>query len=368
MSALGFPVLFAQNGKLPDVTSAFIRDHHIAKVLIAGGTAAVSAAAEKSLKALGVGTVRRSAGGDRYETAALIANTYFTGAKGIFVATGTNFPDALTGSVMAAKNHAPILLVQADVTPDKAAIAFVKKNAPACVTVLGGVGAVPDNIVDSLLTGKPVPPKTTPAKFDPKGPMVALTFDDGPSKYTPRILNTLKQNDGRATFFVVGSRVSSYAQTVRDVIAQGSEVMGHSWDHRDLTTLSASGIRSELQKTNDAIHSAAGVRPAAFRPPYGSVSTTVKSVAKSMGLSLITWSVDPQDWESQNANTTYNRIMSHVKNGSIIICHDMYGSTAAAMERVIPELRRRDYQLVTVTELLTASGGAMQPGVVYSQK
>lgn len=203
---------------------------------------------------------------------------------------------------------------------------------------------------------------------DPAKPMVALTFDDGPSPTTPKILELLRQNGGRATFFVVGNRLSAYPQAARDIVAQGSEIMGHTWDHKELTNLSANAIRKEFTDTDAAAWEIAGVRPRAYRPPYGSVNDSVKAVAKELGISLIDWSVDSLDWKSRSADAVYDEIMGQVEDGSIILCHDLYASTAEAMARVIPELLRQGYQLVTVSELLTASGGAMEAGTVYYTK
>ncbi|MCL1914675.1 MAG: polysaccharide deacetylase family protein [Eubacteriaceae bacterium] len=204
--------------------------------------------------------------------------------------------------------------------------------------------------------------------IDPNKPMVALTFDDGPCSNTPRILELLRDNGCRATFFVVGSRIRSNAQIIADTIAQGSEVMGHSWSHKDLSTLSENSIRKEIHETNEAIYNIAGVEPIGFRPPYGSVNTNVLKVAREEGLSLINWSVDPRDWQTRNAEMVYNEIMRSIVDGSIILCHDLHSTTADAMERVIPELLRQGYQLVTVSELLGEALPVIEPGVVYRHK
>jgi peptidoglycan/xylan/chitin deacetylase (PgdA/CDA1 family) len=224
-----------------------------------------------------------------------------------------------------------------------------------------------------IITPTPIPtptptPTPTPIEDIPPrqpsgdGQAIALTFDDGPSQYTERILDILKANNSRATFAVLGNRVGSYEQTVQRIIREGSEIMGHSWEHKQLTNLSAEQIKIDLQNTNDAIFRATGIRPIMFRPPYGAYNQTLKDVSKEMGLALINWSVDPEDWKSRNADSVYNAIMSHTHGGSIILCHDIYPSTVEAMERVIPELIARGYRLVTVSELL----GTPQAGSVYT--
>lgn len=204
-----------------------------------------------------------------------------------------------------------------------------------------------------------------PAQPDPNGPMIALTFDDGPGIYTDRILHILTQNNAKATFFMVGNRVANYKEVVERVAAQGSEIAAHTWSHPDLTGLSRDGIASELSKSVRVLTAVTGKPVTLMRPPYGSINDTVRAVCKEQGLSLIRWSVDTEDWRTRDADATYNEIMEEARDGSIILCHDIHEATADAMERVIPELIRRGYQLVTVTELFERNEKQMNPGSVY---
>jgi len=214
-------------------------------------------------------------------------------------------------------------------------------------------------------TGSNAPAQEASGNIDPDKPMIALTFDDGPSKYTEQILAALNENGGRATFCVVGNRVGNFEDVLTQIKGQGSQIIGHSWDHKQLTKLTEAEIRKELQKTNTSIYDAAGVEPKMYRPPYGAANDVVKSISKELGMSLINWSVDTEDWKSKNADAVYKSIMKDAKDGSIILCHDLYESTAKAMKRVIPELVKQGYQLVTVEELLSASGKEIEPGKVY---
>jgi peptidoglycan/xylan/chitin deacetylase (PgdA/CDA1 family) len=198
--------------------------------------------------------------------------------------------------------------------------------------------------------------------------MIALTFDDGPSKVTPRILELLEQYGGRATFCVLGARVNGYADIIRQASAQGSQIIGHSWDHKQLTRLSADEIRVEISATNRAIYNVTGIMPTMYRPPYGSVNSTVSEISQEIGMAIINWSVDPADWKTRKANAIYNTIMSRANDGSIILCHDLYGATADAMERVIPELTAKGYQLVTLSELFSFSEGPLEAGAVYRRR
>jgi len=197
--------------------------------------------------------------------------------------------------------------------------------------------------------------------------MLALTFDDGPSASTPHILDLLEQYGGRATFCVLGEYVANNKSVIKRAAALGSEVVGHSWDHKDLSKCSVETIQSQLTKTNDAIEAVLGVRPALYRPPYGAVNERVVTVSKDLGMSLLLWSVDTLDWKDRDATIVYNRIMNSASNGSIILCHDLHATTAAAMDKVIPALIEKGYQLVTVSELLASKGIAVTPGMKIFQ-
>ncbi|MDR1116919.1 MAG: polysaccharide deacetylase family protein [Oscillospiraceae bacterium] len=202
--------------------------------------------------------------------------------------------------------------------------------------------------------------------IDPSKPMVALTFDDGPSKYTAHVLDLLEQYNCRATFFVVGNIVSNRSEVVARAYDMGCEIGGHSWSHRNLSKLSEDDIRQELNDTSNAIEAATGVQPKFFRPPYGAVNKSVKSVSADLGQAIINWSVDTLDWKTKNSGAVYNAIMKDTTNKAIILLHDLHKTTAEAMDRVIPALLEKGYQLVTVSELMEYSDKTMQAGVVYN--
>ena len=223
-------------------------------------------------------------------------------------------------------------------------------------------------------TPTPLPVNTvtyTPTPFpadDQHKHMIALTFDDGPSANTLRLLKILNANGAKGTFCVVGNKVTKYQREARRIVEQGSEIIGHSWDHKDFTKLTDEQIRKELSQTQDAIYAAVNIRPKLYRAPYGAVNDRVKSISKEMGLSIVLWSVDTRDWESLNADAVYNEVMKDVKDGAIILEHETHPTTIDAMERVVPELVRRGYKLVTVSELLRAAGKDTAPGsVIYIQ-
>lgn len=200
--------------------------------------------------------------------------------------------------------------------------------------------------------------------IDPSKPMVALTFDDGPSQYTPGILDTLEKNESRATFFEVGNRINWYPDTVLRISQAGCEIGNHSFDHALLGNASASKIQSEISKTDAKIKAITGNKPALLRPPYGSIGSSLR---KNAGKPMILWSIDTLDWKSRNADTVYRTVMNRVKDGDIILMHDIYGSTRAAVVRIVPELRKRGYQLVTVSELAQYRNVKLAAGGRYSQ-
>lgn len=209
--------------------------------------------------------------------------------------------------------------------------------------------------------------RTAPArKLDPAKPMIALTFDDGPSKYTGQILTILNKYNARATFFMVGNRVKANTSAAVKVVEQGSEIGSHSWDHKELTKLSDGEISRQITDTSNAIYNATGVRPILLRPPYGSHNSRVAGVCRGQGVSLVNWSVDTMDWSSQNADSVAAEILRSAKPGAVILCHDMYPSTVKAIEKVMPQLAAKGYQFVTISELL--SGRGMHPGNLYNRR
>ncbi|MCL2638205.1 MAG: polysaccharide deacetylase family protein [Oscillospiraceae bacterium] len=195
--------------------------------------------------------------------------------------------------------------------------------------------------------------------------IAALTFDDGPSEHTLRILDALEKHCARATFFVMGNKIEAEKRTIQRAFNMGNEIITHAWNHRNLTTLTADEIKAELNETSALIESVTGVYPTFYRPPYGAVNDTVKKVSAEQGYAIINWSVDPLDWECKNAELVYERIMANMHDRAIILSHDVYDSTAEAMERVIPELICRGYEIVTVSELMCRSGITLEAGAVY---
>lgn len=202
-------------------------------------------------------------------------------------------------------------------------------------------------------------------EIDPLKPMVALTYDDGPSKEsTRRILKTLEENGGKATFFMVGSRAAKFQETVRQMVAQGCEVANHTYDHTLMTKVDPAELERQLELTNQVVANAGGVTPVLMRPCGGATNDAGMGVAGAISMPAILWSIDTLDWKTRDADATVSAVLDHVKDGDIILMHDLYETAAQASEVIIPELIRRGYQLVTVSELASYRGG-MTPGQSY---
>jgi peptidoglycan/xylan/chitin deacetylase (PgdA/CDA1 family) len=196
-------------------------------------------------------------------------------------------------------------------------------------------------------------------------PMVALTFDDGPHpQYTLEILDALNKYKGHATFFVVGNRAEKYKSVIKKINENGNQIGNHSYDHKQLTKLSMSDMENELNKTSDILNSIIDKRPDIIRPTYGSVNDLVKSTA---GAPLILWSVDTLDWKTKNKNLIVNKVAGKVKDGDIILMHDLYKTSAQAAEVIIQSLSAKGFQLVTIDELFAARGTKLSNGMVYAE-
>ena len=202
-----------------------------------------------------------------------------------------------------------------------------------------------------------------PDQPDPQGKMIALTFDDGPGvKATARILAALEEVGGRATFFMLGENAAAHPDLARQVAQAGHLVGTHTNSHKSLIRLTAKEMLQEVELSLDNIQKATGVRPTILRPPYGNVNDLVK---QTLDLPLVNWSVDTRDWESRDAQKVYEHILANVRDGDIVLMHDIYDSTAEAVEMVLPELVKRGYQLVTVEDLFAYKGLSLKAGKVY---
>ena len=179
--------------------------------------------------------------------------------------------------------------------------------------------------------------------------VVALTFDDGPSKYTDKILDVLKKYNACGTFFLIGNKVDFYGDTLIRMLKEGSEIGNHSYDHKLLTRLSKEEFQEEINKTQEAIKRVTGFTPTLFRPTYGGYTNTLKSYTD---LKFVLWDVDSRDWQVKTKEKILKNVLPNVKSGSIILMHDNHEYSLNSLEDIISNLKKQGYKFVTVSELL----------------
>jgi peptidoglycan/xylan/chitin deacetylase (PgdA/CDA1 family) len=242
---------------------------------------------------------------------------------------------------------------------------------------LGGTLAIALILIPLAVAQSPAPPPTPnnapaalPVRYRPigclrRGPVaayshgrrrkeVALSFDDGPFPLTPSFVRMLKANRAVATFFMIGDQVTArYRATLREELHDGDALGDHTFTHPDL--LASGGVRSQLQRTIEAIRGLSGYTPCVFRPPYGDYDSSVMQTAASLGLATILWEVDPSDYTLPGVSVIEQRVLEQVRPGSIVLSHDGGGprqQTLSAYPYIIRTLRARGYRFVTVPELL----------------
>lgn len=200
--------------------------------------------------------------------------------------------------------------------------------------------------------------------LDPDKPMVALTFDDGP--YAPvgnRIMDCAEQYGGRVTFYVVGNRVNSYKSEIQRMYANGHEIGNHTQDHKYLQKLGAQEIRQQVEACNQAVAAITGEAPKTVRLPGGGKNSTVLA---NISQPIVLWNVDTLDWKTRNAASSVQTVLNQVKDGSVVLMHELYNASGDAAVTIIPALVERGYQLVTVSELAQFRGGLAGGTVYYS--
>src|SRR5699024_2741205 len=195
--------------------------------------------------------------------------------------------------------------------------------------------------------------KPKPKKEKTNKNLVALTFDDGPdNEITPKILETLKKYDVKATFFMLGKSVIQYPELAKEVGKQGHEIANHSETHRNLNKSNQATINNEVIESKKIIKNATGIEPKLFRPPYGEYNQAVLNASNNSNQEIIMWSVDTLDWQHKNKNKTVDIVMKNVQPNSIILMHDIHGTTADALPSLIEKLQKEGYELVTTSELI----------------
>lgn len=184
--------------------------------------------------------------------------------------------------------------------------------------------------------------------------LVALTYDDGPNAaFSPRLIGLLREKNAKATFFVLGQQVARGEEIMRAAVAEGHEYGGHSWSHKQLSTLKGKALNDEIMKGQDEIERVTGKRPRLLRPPYGAQNQTVRDFAQANDIYLINWSIDTNDWRTNTkVDAIIKEAVDKAYDGCIILMHDRLERTIQATGPIIDALHAKGYKFVTVSELL----------------
>ena len=181
-------------------------------------------------------------------------------------------------------------------------------------------------------------------------PRIAITFDYGPSaKYTPQLLDGLKERNVKASFFVIGKMAEENPKLIQREKEEGHLIGNHTYNHVDISKISDEDAVSEIQKTNQVIEKVTKDNVEYLRAPFGSWK---KNLVGRMNVFPVAWSVDPLDWTTENADEIVNKVVTEVKENDIILLHDCYQSSVDAALRIIDILRKEGYEFVTVDKLI----------------
>ncbi|TVX98773.1 polysaccharide deacetylase family protein [Cohnella terricola] len=193
---------------------------------------------------------------------------------------------------------------------------------------------------------------------------VALTFDDVPDpRYTPKVLDVLKEKKVRATFFVVGTRTSKHPALVRRIHRENHAIGNHSYNHPNFSKLPIAKVQEQIYRAERTISEVVGFKPRLVRPPYGEIVARQLEWAKKRGYTVVNWDVDSSDWRQLNADQVFRNVTRSVRPGSVVLMHAGGGNgqnlsgTVQALPRIIDWLREHDYEPVTLTELLEIPEG-----------
>ena len=192
--------------------------------------------------------------------------------------------------------------------------------------------------------------------------LVAITFDDGPSEYSLEILDCLIENDSKATFFELGSRMKNNREITKKLYLSGMEIGNHTYSHKYLTRLNTNEVLEEINSTSILFNEITGDNIKLLRAPYGSVNSSVRNLSP---FPIISWNIDTKDWLYKDPDKSIPIILEHVSDGDIILMHDVHEPTIELVKRIVPDLKGRGYELVTVSELAKIKNIELENGVVY---
>ncbi len=195
-------------------------------------------------------------------------------------------------------------------------------------------------------------------KAPAKDRYIALTFDDGPhSTYTPEILEILRKNQARATFFVIGTRAEAYPDLIAQMARQGHAVGNHTWNHKSLAKSSTAEAIDSLKRTSELISGLTGKPCMIVRPPFGHTSQRVKKLIHEQGWHEVMWDSDSRDWENKNPDRILYRVMKTIAPGSIVLFHDIHPGAAGMLQTLINACKSNGYRFITIPELIEIAAG-----------
>ncbi len=225
-------------------------------------------------------------------------------------------------------------------------------------------GGNPVTQQEATVVETPVTEQVMAEPVTPRPKAVALTFDDGPSRENdPKILASLQKYGAHATFFVVGTRAKVDGDIMQQYVAAGCEIGNHSWNHANLKRSKWKRVKRQVNKTNRTIKKLVnGYQVKLLRPPYGAIS---KKMRKKLDIPMILWNLDTMDWKSRDSKKILKKVKKNVKDGDIILMHDIYDSTAEAVELVVPWLQEQGYDVLTVSELMARNEKKLEDGSAY---
>ncbi len=238
--------------------------------------------------------------------------------------------------------------------PELAALGVLSTTEPLTIEVpaaaaAGLVSPFGARLLEAGASPYAVPPRVGAGWTDCSlTPCVALTYDDGPSRFTPGILDELNARGAVATFFALGQYAAGGRDTLRRMTAEGHEVENHTWNHPNLTDLTAAQVASQIDGTTVALEAASGQPVRVFRPPYGEYNAATLAAA---GMAAILWDVDTSDYQHPSTDVLVARAVDPPRPGSIVLVHDIHESTAVATPRILDGLLDRGFTLVTVRQL-----------------
>lgn len=182
---------------------------------------------------------------------------------------------------------------------------------------------------------------------------IAITFDAAwGDEDTEELIEILNENDVKASFFMVGGFIKRFPESVKKFADNGHEILNHSDSHAHMTALNEAEIKEELDSCENRIKNVTGKSKKLFRPPYGEYNDNVIKFAKNAGYTAIQWDVDSLDWKDIESEEIYRRVVGKTKNGSIILFHNGAQNTPEALKTILPELRKKGFKFVTVSELI----------------